>query len=74
MKSGVVVIITGTIMIMFGGILFYTIQNSLRIEPALRIIKHAGTFIGLLGIGVTVAGILLFLINRPQAQIEDHGV
>jgi hypothetical protein len=33
--------------------------------------KHAGTFVGLLGIGVTLAGVLLYLINRNQPQIQQ---
>lgn len=59
-------------MIIFGAILFYVLQTSPQIESSIKIIKHAGTFIGLLGIGVTVAGILLYLIYRAQPQIQDY--
>ena len=71
MKSGVVIIATGIIMVICGSILFYVVQSSPQIESFLRTIKHAGTFIGLLGIGVTLAGILLYLINRNQPQIQE---
>ena len=71
MKSGVVIIVTGVIMVICGTILFYAVQSTPQIEPFFRTIRHAGTFIGLLGIGVTLAGILLYLINRNQPQIQD---
>jgi hypothetical protein len=71
MKSGVVIMVTGVMMVICGLILFYAIQSSPQIEPFFRTIKHAGTFIGLLGIGVTLAGILLYLINRNQPQIQE---
>ncbi|MFB5612398.1 MAG: hypothetical protein ACE5RL_03765, partial [Nitrosarchaeum sp.] len=57
-------------MVILGLILFYSIQGT-QIEPLFRSIKHAGTFIGLLGIGVTLAGLLLYLINRNQPQIKE---
>ncbi|MFB5604844.1 MAG: hypothetical protein ACE5R7_00980 [Nitrosarchaeum sp.] len=70
MKSGSIIIVTGAIMVILGLILFYSIQGT-QIEPLFRSIKHAGTFIGLLGIGVTLAGLLLYLINRNQPQIKE---
>ena len=54
-----------------GLFLFYSIQGNLGLEPELRAIKHAGTFIGLMGIGVTIAGILLYLINRNQPAVSE---
>ncbi len=74
MKSGIVIITTGAAMIICGIILFYIIQSGPQIAPFLRTIKHAGTFIELLGIGVTLAGILMYLINRNQPQIQDFDV
>ncbi|HSB84472.1 MAG TPA: hypothetical protein VLD64_08310 [Nitrosarchaeum sp.] len=71
MKSGIVIIITGGTMVICGLILFYAIQASPEIEPFLKTIRHAGTFVGLLGIGVTLAGILLYLINRNQPLIQS---
>ena len=61
-------------MVICGLILFYAIQSNPQIESFFRTIKHAGTFIGLLGIGVSLAGILLYLINRNQPQIQDFDV
>lgn len=72
MKSGIVIIASGVIMVICGLILFYAIQTSPQIESFFRTIKHAGTFIGLLGIGVTLAGILLYLINRNQPQTQEN--
>jgi NADH:ubiquinone oxidoreductase subunit 6 (subunit J) len=74
MKSGVVIIVAGVIMISCGLVMFYAVQSSPQIEPFFRTIKHAGTFIGLLGMGVTLAGVLLYLINRNQPQIQDFDV
>ena len=71
MKSDVVIIVTGVIMILCGLVLFYAVQSSPQIESFFRTIRHAGTFIGLLGMGVTLAGVLLYLINRNQPQIQD---
>lgn len=71
MKSGVVIIITGGIMVLAGLFLFYIVQITPQIEPFFRTIKHTGTFVGLLGMGVTLAGILLYLINRNQPQIQQ---
>ena len=74
MKSGVVIIVAGVIMILCGLVLFYAVQSSPQIESFFRTIRHAGTFIGLLGMGVTLAGVLLYLINRNQTQIQDFDV
>ena len=74
MKSDVVIIVAGVIMILCGLVLFYAVQSSPQIESFFRTIKHAGTFIGLLGMGVTLAGVLLYLINRNQPQIQDFDV
>ncbi len=71
MKSDVVIIVAGVIMILCGLVLFYAVQSSPQIESFFRTIRHAGTFIGLLGMGVTLAGVLLYLINRNQPQIQD---
>ena len=71
MKSGIGIIIAGGIMVLSGLILFYVVQISPQIEPFFKTIKHTGTFVGLLGMGVTLAGILLYLINRNQPQIQQ---
>jgi cytochrome c biogenesis protein CcdA len=74
MKSDVIIIVAGVIMIICGLVLFYAVQNSPQIESLFRTIRHVGTFIGLLGMGVTLAGVLLYLINRNQPQIQDFDV
>lgn len=74
MKSDVVIIVTGVIMISCGLVMFYAVQSSPQIESFFRTIRHTGTFIGLLGMGVTLAGVLLYLINRNQPQIQDFDV
>ena len=73
MKSDITIIVTGGIMMICGLVMFYTVQSGPQIESIFRMIKHAGTFVGLLGIGVMLAGILLYLINRNQPQIQDLG-
>lgn len=72
MKSGTVIITIGSVMVILGLVLFYLIQVNTDSEPMFRSIKHAGTFIGLMGIGVTIAGILLYLINRNQPISEGN--
>lgn len=75
MKSGVLIIVSGGVMAICGLMMFYGIQSIPQIEPGqkdfFRAIKHAGTFIGLLGIGVTLAGFLLYIINRNQTPIHE---
>lgn len=79
MKSGIVIVIAGGIMVICGLIMFYGIQG---IQPTdveekkfFLAIKHAGTFTGLLGIGVLIAGFLLYLMNRNPVPIhEDYDV
>jgi len=38
----------------------------------LKFIKNIGTFVGLSGIGVTLAGILLYLINKNEQPIKEN--
>ena len=66
MKSEKIITYTGILLIILGLIAFYSIQVDYDSEQYLKSIKHGGTFVGLIGIGVTVAGILLYLINRGQ--------
>ena len=62
--------IIGGSMFILGLILFYSIspENNVNLEN----IKNIGTFVGLTGIGVAVAGILLFLINRNPQPINEN--
>jgi len=71
MKVGMIVIIIGTIMFVAGLILFYSIELG-QTDPVLRFIKNIGTFIGLSGMGVTLAGILLYLINKNEPPIKEY--
>ena len=68
MKQQNPIVISGMVMITFGLIAFYSIQPGPDMSDSLRMIKHSGTFVGLMGIGVLVAGILLYLINRAQSS------
>ena len=70
MKMGIMIIITGCVMFIVGLIMFYSIELG-QIDPLLRMIKNTGTFIGLSGMGVTLAGILLYLINRNESPIAE---
>ena len=71
MKMGIALIVSGGIMFISGLILYYSIELG-QTDSLLRLIKNSGTFIGLSGIGVTLAGILLYLINRNEAPIEKQ--
>ena len=70
MKMGIKLIVTGCIMFVGGLVMFYSIELG-QIDPLLRSIKNTGTFIGLSGMGVTLAGILLYLINRNESPMEE---
>jgi len=37
----------------------------------LRLIKNLGTFVGISGMGVTLAGILLYLINKNEPTMKE---
>ena len=70
MRTGIPWMIIGGSMFILGLILFYSIspENNVNLEN----IKNTGTFVGLTGIGVAVAGILLFLINRNPQPINEN--
>jgi hypothetical protein len=75
MKGESIIIMTGISMIIAGVVLFYSIQNNPDLDQLLRQVKHGGTFVGLMGIGVTVAGILLRLMEKEEVPIpEDFDV
>jgi hypothetical protein len=74
-KIGIAIIIFGIIMIISGLVLFYSIPAGPGLDESLRSLKHGGTFAGLMGIGIVMAGILLQLMGREESQIqEDFGV
>ena len=66
----VTIMIVGVAMFITGLIMFYSIELG-QTDSSLRLIKNTGTFIGLSGMGVTMAGILLYLINRNEAPITE---
>jgi len=70
MKTGMPVIIIGIIMFAVGIVLFYSIELG-KTDPVLRFIKNIGTFIGISGMGVTLAGILLYLISKNEPPIKE---
>jgi NADH:ubiquinone oxidoreductase subunit 2 (subunit N) len=71
MKGESIIIMTGISMIIAGVVLFYSIQNNPDLDQLLRQVKHGGTFVGLMGIGVTVAGILLRLMEKEEVPIQE---
>ena len=72
MKMGAWIIIIGIIMFAVGlVVLFYSIELG-QTNPDLRLIKNVGTFVGLSGMGVTLAGILLYLINKNEPPIKEN--
>ena len=70
MKSGMVLIVIGITMFVVGLVLFYSIELG-QTDPVLRFIKNVGTFVGLSGMGVTLAGVLLYLINKNEPSIKE---
>ena len=70
MKTGKPWIIIGVGMFILGLILFYLINP--EENKNLEFIKNMGTFVGLSGMGVTLAGILLYLISRNDNPIKEN--
>ncbi len=72
MKSESVIIIFGITMILIGLILFYLIEFLVDLDPLSLYLKHAGLFVGLMGIGVTLAGVLLRLMAKEDIPIQEN--
>jgi len=70
MKTGKPWIIIGGGMFIIGLILFYLINP--EENKNLEFLKNMGTFVGLSGMGVTLAGVLLYLINRNEKPIKEN--
>ena len=70
MKTGKPWIIIGGGMFILGLILFYLINP--EENKNLEFLKNMGTFVGLSGMGVAVAGVLLYLINRNEKPIKEN--
>ncbi|MFQ5440381.1 MAG: hypothetical protein ACE5DL_02855 [Nitrosopumilaceae archaeon] len=72
MKSHSAIIISGIIMIGSGFLLFYSIENVSNLDLLSKYTKHSGMFTGLLGIGVTIAGLLLRLMDREETKFQEN--
>ena len=70
MRSGMPWVFIGCSMFILGLILFYLINPGENRN--LEFIKNMGTFVGLSGMGVTLAGVLLYLINRNEKPIKEN--
>jgi hypothetical protein len=70
-KAGIIIIIIGTSMFVAGLVMFYSIELGQK-DPVLRLIKNMGTFIGISGMGVTLAGILLYLLSRNVTPLKEN--
>ena len=70
MRPGIVLVIVGIFMFSSGLILFYYIE--VAEDKILENIRNMGTFVGLSGMGVTLAGILLYLINKNTEPIKEN--
>ena len=70
MRMGVVIIIVGIVIFLMGLGMYYSIETG-ETDSLLRFIKNAGTFTGLVGIGATLAGIMLYLFNRNEPPIQE---
>ncbi len=71
MKTEIVVIAIGAIMFVVGLVSFYSIELG-QTDSVLRFVKNMGTFIGLSGMGVGMAGILLYLIDKNEPPIKEN--
>lgn len=63
MKAGPATLISGAAMVAAGLFLFF-LGQSLPPSPAADAARHGGTFVGLLGIGASIAGLLLGLVGE----------
>ena len=70
MKSGIPLLVIGISMFILGLLLFYLINP--EENKNFEIIKNTGTFVGLSGIGVTLAGILVYLLNKNEQPIKEN--
>ena len=70
MKPGMLIIVIGITMFVVGLVLFYSIELG-QTDPVLRLIKNLGTFVGISGMGVTLAGILLYLVNKNKPTMKE---
>ncbi len=63
------ILYVGIVMVIAGLITNFTIDSR---DYDWNFLRHGGTFVGLMGIGVSIAGFLLFVINRPpKADVQN---
>lgn len=67
----IVIVITGILMFASGLVMFYLIELG-ETGTLLRFIKNTGTFVGISGMGVFLAGVLLYLINKNEPSLKEH--
>ncbi len=65
MKPGRLITVVGVAMFVTGLVLFYSTEIG-QTDPVLRLAKNVGTFVGISGMGVTLAGILLHIIDKNE--------
>ena len=70
MKAGMPWVMIGTSMFILGLVLFYVIIPNGNKD--LENVKNIGTFVGLSGMGITLAGIVLRLISRNEQPIKEN--
>ena len=70
MKMTAAIIITGITMFVAGLTMFYSIELG-QTEQIPRLVKNTGTFVGISGMGVSLAGLLLYMIAKKENQTES---
>ncbi|CAI9831389.1 MAG: hypothetical protein MPI95_00045 [Nitrosopumilus sp.] len=63
MRAEAAVFLAGICMLAAGLAAFYSVGQNPG-DPALQLARNAGTFVGIAGIGVALAGALLYLVSR----------
>ena len=71
MKIEKIIMLIGIGMFGLGLILFYSIELG-QTDHNLRFVKNMGTFVGLGGMGATMAGMLSYLINRNEIPLKGN--
>ncbi len=71
MKMSIGIAVTGIGMFIAGLIMFYSIELG-ESKEMLRLIKNIGTFVGISGMGVSLAGVLLYLISKNEPTVKEH--